>query len=78
MGKDEKDLGRLPDGTGLSQAEPEVSALRASIPSADQHDPMERQIDGLLLGFYAKGLDHLDEYRAAFLALHYRHGGQHA
>jgi hypothetical protein len=30
-----KDIGRLPDGTGLSQPEPEVSALRASIPSAD-------------------------------------------
>lgn len=29
-----EELGRLPDGTGLSQAEPEVSALRASIPSA--------------------------------------------
>jgi len=31
-------LGRLPTGTGLSQqaAEPEVSALRASIPSAAQ------------------------------------------
>lgn len=27
-------LGALPSGTGLSQAEPEVSALRASIPSA--------------------------------------------